>query len=104
MYMMEYRICIYTINSSNGDYFVLTTFAAVKSASSDDTAEDIWNQLANSVITTSNFFINYVIYRTLAMGLLRIFFPGAFIVMLLIKWFRLLPSTFFIYLLYIEHR
>lgn len=48
--------------------------------------------LGSAVPASANFFINYVMYRALAMTCFRLFYPHACVGADIAKWFRVLPS------------
>ena len=41
---------------------------------------------------SSNFFINYVVFRALAMVAFRLFYPHAAVFMSILRWLRLIPG------------
>ena len=55
----------------------------------------IFNLLGNAVPASANFFINYVLYRALAMTFFRLFWPHACIFPEILKFFHILPSKLF---------
>lgn len=57
-----------------------------------DNPKEIIDLLGTAVPASANFFINYVLYRALAMTFFRLFWPHAVIFADILRWLHILPS------------
>ena len=55
-------------------------------------AGQFFHILGDAVPASSNFFINYVVFRALAMVAFRLFYPHAAVFMSILRWLRLAPG------------
>ena len=67
-----------------------TLFNGVRSAV--ENPSDIITLLGEAVPAASNFFINYVLYRSLTMSFFRLFYPHACVFPEILKWLHILPK------------
>lgn len=54
-------------------------------------AENFFKMLGNAIPASSNFFINYVSFRALAMVPFQLFFPNMTVLAFILKWLHILP-------------
>ena len=59
-----------------------------------DNPGQIWKTLSSAIPASSNFFVNYVIYRALVMAWFRLFYPHQSVVLCILKWLRIVPCKF----------
>lgn len=53
----------------------------------------IWRALGSAIPAASNFFINYISYRTFVMAAFRLFYPNQAIVTSILRWVHIMPGA-----------